>query len=427
MYFSGTSRSHCVHDAAYNARAFRRSGSIGSGFHEFFGGADCGKIAFLMPIDQCVPNLLDMVHVVGNKLSGLRLVRLAFAGDAFVILLAHVRQRFRRTDAIADVLFERVENEQGGVGRHKTELLAGGGDSRLRRIVRNQRRDQHLTVVRAEQTAFRRVRRVQIEAQRLLFAAEFDDDVQLVAAFWQKARDGELAGFETRLAFIGYVLAVKEDGRDGNGRRIEGGDGFVKTERAEVDDLSASLLRQSAETGDVLVAVLENGVDLALREIDGLQIRPEIVQSVRAENDIRVGWCGGDGGGDVGCAIERNLADGIDKSLRRVERGRLQRLVAESDQRQRLILREDFFKECEFGIVVGLVTGGGSVPQDNGRRFLRGRGRRFDERVNGEIAIAVRGFFGDGALERGGHDGDVQIFRKGDVLQFRFGDVEVLP
>ena len=105
----------------------------------------------------------------------------------------------------------------------------------------------------------------------------------------------------------------------------------------------------------------------------------------------------------------------------------MQRFVTESNQCQRLILREDFFNEGEFRIVIGLVAGGGCVPQDDGRRFLCGCGRRFDERVNGEIAVAVRRFFRDGTLERSGHDGDVQVFRKGDVLQFRFGDVEVLP
>ena len=131
--------------------------------HGLFRGADGGEIAFFMPIDQRVPNLLDVVHVIWHKLSGLRLVRLAFAGDAFIILLAHVRQRFRRADAIADVLFQVVQDEQGGVGRDEPELLAGGGDGFLRRVVRDQRRDEHLPVVRAEQTAFRRVRRVQIE------------------------------------------------------------------------------------------------------------------------------------------------------------------------------------------------------------------------------------------------------------------------
>ena len=77
--------------------------------------------------------------------------------------------------------------------------------------------------------------------------------------------------------------------------------------------------------------------------------------------------------------------------------------------------------------MVGLFTGGGSVPQDDGRRFLRSCRRRFEQRVHGEIAVAVHRFFSDGALQWRGHDGDVQIFRKGDVLQLRFGDVEVLP
>ena len=257
-----------------------------------------------------------MVHVIRNKLAGFGLVRLPFAGDAFVILFTHVWQRFRRADAIADILFERIENKQGGVRRDEAELLAGGGDGVFRRIIRYQRCDQHLPVVRAEQTAFRGVRRIDSEVQCLLFVARFYDDIQLVAAFRQKARDGELARFETRLAFIGYVLAVEEDSRDSETGRVERGDGFIKAESTEIDDLSTRLLRQSAEAGDILVAVLEDGVDLALSEIDGLQIRTEIVQSVRAENDIRVDWRGGDGGGDVGRAVERNLADGIDKSLR---------------------------------------------------------------------------------------------------------------
>ena len=77
--------------------------------------------------------------------------------------------------------------------------------------------------------------------------------------------------------------------------------------------------------------------------------------------------------------------------------------------------------------MIGLVTGGGGVPQDDGGSFLRGRGGRFEQRVHGEIAVAVRGLLRDGALQRRRHDGDVQVFRKGDVLQLRFGDVEVLP
>ena len=304
-----------MHDSATCRRgggAVLRSGGRFVVSHGLFRGADGGEIAFFMPIDQCVPNLLDVVHVIWHKLPRLRLVRLAFAGDAFVILFAHVRQRFRRADAVTDILFQVVQNEQGGVRRDEPELLAGGGDGVFHRVVRDQRRDEHLPVVRAEQTAFWRVRRVQIKAQRLLLAGRFDDDIQFVGAFRQKARDGELAGFETGLAFVGYVLAVQEDGGYGLAGRIEGGDGVIQSESAEINDLSAGLLRQSAEGGDVLVAVLEDGVDLALREIDGFQIRPEIVQSVGAENDIRVDGRGGDGGGDVGCAVEGNLADGVD-------------------------------------------------------------------------------------------------------------------
>ena len=180
----------------------------------------------------------------------------------------------------------------------------------------------------------RRIGRVQIETQRLLLGGRFDDDIQLVAAFRQKACDGELAGFETGLAFIGYVLAVEEDGGDGEAGRVEDGNGFVKAERAEVDDLSARLLCQSAETGDILVAVLEDGGDLTLRDIDGFQIRAEIVQAIGAEDDVCVDGRGGDGVGDVGRAVERNLADGGEKSRWGVKCGGLQRLVAEGDKRQ---------------------------------------------------------------------------------------------